>query len=53
MHKWKGTLDKHGKGAFPGWGRRPARETQGEGAAKLKRELSIIKGESALPFFIA
>ena len=46
LYKWKEKMEMHGEGAFPGKGRRPARETQAEEVAKLKRELSIIKEEN-------
>ena len=46
LYKWKETIETHGEGAFPGKGRRPARESQAEEVAQLKRELSIIKEEN-------
>ena len=48
LYKWKETMDKHGEGSFPGSGRHPARESQAEEVAKLKRELSIIKEENEI-----
>ena len=41
-------MDTHGEGAFPGRGRRPARESQAEEIVKLKRELSNIKEENEI-----
>ena len=48
LYKWKEKVDTHGEGAFPGRGRRPARESQAEEIVKLKRELSNIKEENEI-----
>ena len=48
LYKWKEKIEKHGEDAFPGRGRRPARETRSEDIAQLKRELSILKEENEI-----
>ena len=48
LYKWKEKMDMDGEGAFPGRGRRPAKESHAEEIAKLKRELSQIKEENEI-----
>jgi transposase len=48
LYKWKETMEKHGEDAFPGRGRRPARETNAEEISKLKRELAKVKEENEI-----
>ena len=42
LYKWQEKLSTHGKEAFPGHGRRPAKEDE---VARLKRELVRVKEE--------
>ena len=42
LYKWQDELGAHGEDAFPGHGRRPARD---EEVARLKRELARVKEE--------
>ena len=42
LYKWQEKLSAHGKNAFPGHGRRPAKEDE---VARLKRELARVKEE--------
>ena len=42
LYKWQEKLSTHGEEAFPGHGRRPAKEDE---VARLKRELARVKEE--------
>ena len=42
LYKWQEKLSAHGEEAFPGHGRRPAKEDE---VARLKRELARVKEE--------
>lgn len=46
VYKWKETIDSHGKGAFPGSGRRATQEKQAEEIAQLKRQLRQVTEEN-------
>jgi transposase len=45
LYKWKEAVDKEGKDAFPGSGRRMGAQTQATEVARLRRELSQAKEE--------
>lgn len=42
LYKWQEKLSDHGEEAFPGHGRRPAKDDE---VARLKRELARVKEE--------
>ena len=48
LYKWKETIELHGKGAFPGSGRRARHEKQAEEIAQLKRQLRHVTEENEI-----
>ena len=48
LYKWQETIELHGKGAFPGSGRRAAHEKQAEEIAQLKRQLRHVTEENEI-----
>jgi transposase-like protein len=48
LYKWKEEIDKRGKEAFPGKGRRPSKESQLAENERLKRELAKVKEENEI-----
>ena len=48
LYKWKETIDVHGKGAFPGSGRRTGQEKQAEEIVELKRTVKQLTEENEI-----
>jgi transposase len=48
LYRWKEQRDKHGKGVFPGHGKRPNNNSDAEEIARLKSELAKVKEENEI-----